>query len=134
MSASRLYYARHKELWKHLPLQNEDLAHDTEHVLRVYRWAVQLAAESEVDPDLAGAAALLHDLINLPKESPDRALASEKSAQEGKQYLTAVGYTEEEQAIIIEGIRTASWSRGLQATNGVGAVLQDADRLDAIEA
>ena len=134
MSASRLYYARHKELWEELPLHNEDLAHDKEHILRIYRWAVQIAAESDVDPDLAGAAALLHDLCNTPKESPDRSLASESSAKQSIPYLENVGYSTQEQSIIVEAIRTCSWSRGLDATNDVGAVLQDADRLDAIGA
>ena len=134
MSASRLYYARHKELWRELPLHHEDLAHDQEHILRVYRWAVQLAAESDVDPDLAGAAALLHDLCNIPKESPERSSASEGSATQSISYLENVGYSAQEQSIISEAIRTCSWSRGLEATNDVGAVLQDADRLDAIGA
>ena len=129
-----LHYARHRALWKHLPQENNDLAHDQEHVLRVYRWSVQLAAENDVDPDLAGAAALLHDVVNIPKESPQRSQASEQSADAGLPYLQEVGYTPEECTIIYDAIRTCSWSRGLDAVNDVGAVLQDADRLDAIGA
>ena len=69
---SRLYYPRHHLLWAKITHDEQDLAHDAEHILRVYRWAVQIAADEEVDPDLAGAAALVHDLINTPKESEER--------------------------------------------------------------
>ena len=129
-----LHYARHRTLWEHIPHENHDLAHDQEHVLRVYRWSVQLAAENDINPDLAGAAALLHDVVNIPKESPERSQASEASAQEGLPYLKSAGYSQEECDIIYDAIRTCSWSRGLAPVNDVGAVLQDADRLDAIGA
>ena len=68
-------------------MEKEDLAHDEEHVLRVYRWAVRLAAEVNVDPDLAGAAALLHDVVNIPKESDQRSMAADLSAIKGAEVL-----------------------------------------------
>ena len=131
---SRLYYPRHHLLWAKITHDDDDLAHDTEHVIRVYRWAVQIAAEESVDPDLAGAAALVHDLINIPKESQDRALASEKSAEYSANILPLANYTDSEIAQIIEAVRTCSWSRGEKATSKLGEVLQDADRLDSIGA
>jgi len=111
-----------------------DLSHDADHVLRVYRWALRLAASEAVDLDLAGAAALVHDLVNVPKESADRPLGSELSAIAGAELLTAAGYGPEEIASIVDAVRTCSWSRGLDPTGPLGAVLQDADRLDAIGA
>jgi len=131
---SRLYYPRHHLLWAKITHDEQDLAHDSEHILRVYRWAVQIAADEEVDPDLAGAAALVHDLINTPKESEERALASEKSAKVSASILPLANYSDEEVQQIIEAVRTCSWSRGLKATNKIGEVLQDADRLDSIGA
>ena len=134
MHAPVLHYARHRALWEHIPHDSHDLAHDQEHVLRVYRWSVQLAAENDVNPDLTGAAALLHDVVNTPKESKQRSRASEESAKESLSYLSTAGYTKEECNIIYDAIRTCSWSRGLEPANDVGAILQDADRLDAIGA
>ena len=134
MNTSRLYYPRHKILWDKISHDDLDLAHDSEHIMRVYRWAVQLAADEEEDPDLAGAAALVHDLVNIPKESTDRALASEQSAIAGAEILPKAGYTQEEVLQIIEAVRTCSWSRGEAATSKLGAVLQDADRLDSLGA
>ena len=127
---------RHHLLWEqiHTRIDSIDLAHDRQHIFRVYTWAIKLAPEANADPDLCGAAALLHDLINIPKESVDRPLGSELSAIEGAKYLPLSGYTKEETHTIVNGIRTCSWSKGLAPTNPVGIVLQDADRLDAIGA
>ena len=111
-----------------------DLAHDLDHVLRVYRWAVRLAAEAGADPDLAGAAALVHDLVNVPKESPQRAMGSTLSAAAGAEVLPRAGYSEAEVTAVVEAVRTCSWSRGRPPSSALGAVLQDADRLDAIGA
>ena len=61
--STKLYYPRHQQLWEKLPLEKEDLSHDAEHVLRVYRWAVRLAAEVGADPDLAGMTTFKSDII-----------------------------------------------------------------------
>ena len=133
-NSTKLYYPRHERLWEKIQPETEDLAHDTEHVLRVYRWAVRLAAEVGADPDLAGAAALLHDAVNVPKESDQRTMAAELSAIKGAEILPAASYSDTEIEEIVGAIRTCSWSKGLTATSKLGEVLQDADRLDAIGA
>ncbi|MEL6342844.1 MAG: HD domain-containing protein [Myxococcota bacterium] len=128
---------RHAALWSLVEptlAEDTDLAHDAEHVLRVYRWAIRLAADAGVSPDLAGAAALVHDLVNIPKESADRPLGSELSAAAGAEVLPRAGYGSDEVAAVVEAVRTCSWSRGRSPTSALGAVLQDADRLDAIGA
>ena len=130
-------HSRHALLWEKVEetLRAEcDLAHDWLHVYRVYQWAVQLAPEAGADGDLAGAAALIHDLVNIPKESADRPLGSELSAAKGASILPTAGYSPEESSAIVEAVRTCSWSRGLAPTSALGRVLQDADRLDAIGA
>ena len=129
-------YERHTTLWSLVEAntQGADLAHDTLHVMRVYDWAMRLAPEAHADPDLTGAAALVHDLVNIPKEHRDRPLGSERSAEASRGLLKASGYADEEVALIVEAVRTCSWSRSLAPTGPIGAVLQDADRLDAIGA
>lgn len=111
-----------------------ELAHDEHHVGRVYRWALRLAAEAGVDPDLAGATALVHDLDAIPKDSPERAQGGERSARLAATPLAAAGYAPADIAAIVEAVRTSSWSRGLAPTSTLGTLLQDADRLDAIGA
>jgi uncharacterized protein len=110
------------------------LAHDHLHVERVYRWCVYLADQYQADVELAGAAGLLHDLVHIPKSSPDRPLGSEQSAAAAGGLLQQSGYTTEQAAAVVEAIRTCSWSRGLSPTADLGRILQDADRLDAIGA
>ena len=136
MSSPDPRYPRHAVLWSLVSEQTDDidLAHDGEHVLRVYRWALRLAPEAGADVELTGAAALVHDLVNIPKEHRDRPLGSELSARASQGLLEAAGYTAPECDAIVEAVRTTSWSRGLKPTSAMGAVLQDADRLDALGA
>jgi uncharacterized protein len=111
-----------------------ELAHDRLHLERVHAWALRLAPEAGADPDLCGAAAIVHDLAMVPKDGADRAEGGARSAVAARPLLAAAGYVEEEIAIIVAAIATSSWSKGLPPANPVGAVLQDADRLDAIGA
>ena len=127
-------HPRHHALWTQVKTETDctDLAHDHLHVLRVYDWALRLAPEAGADPDLTGAAALVHDLVNIPKEHRDRPLGSERSAEASRGLLGQAGYTVDEINQIVEAVRTCSWSRGLSPTNAIGTALQDADRLDAL--
>jgi uncharacterized protein len=128
--------SRHRALWILIAdrLPRGDLAHDALHVLRVFRWALRLSEEAGADPDLAGAAALLHDLVHIPKDHPDRPLGGERSAQAAGGVLSEAGYSADEVGRVVEAIRTSSWSRGRAPTCPEGVVLQDADRLDALGA
>jgi len=136
LAPPHLVLPRHRRLWPavHAALPPGELAHDQHHILRVHAWAVALAPEAGADPDLCGAAALLHDLVVVPKDAPGRASASERSAHSAGPLLAAAGYSPAEAVEICEAIRTCSWSRGLTPSVPAGFVLQDADRLDAIGA
>jgi uncharacterized protein len=123
-------------LWQLLEgrLKRDDPSHDPAHVLRVYTWSLKLCAEAGAEPELAGAAALLHDLIITPKDGPERSDAATLSAEASVPSLQLVGFNEAEQQRVLEAIATASWSAGKPPRNAEGMVLQDADRLDAIGA
>lgn len=128
--------SKHNRLWNAIlaTLDHDDLAHDWLHVQRVTKWCIKLAQSIKENEDLAGAAGMLHDLINIPKESDLRSMGSTLSAQAGVQYLEQVGYSESEIEVVTQAIATCSWSRGLAPINPIGMILQDADRLDAIGA
>ncbi len=111
-----------------------ELAHDALHLERVAQWAMHLAPEAGADLELAGATALVHDLVFVPKDGADRATGGERSAAAAPAVLAQTGFVPEEIAQIAEAVRTSSWSRGLAPTGPLGRVLQDADRLDAIGA
>ncbi len=127
-------HPRHASLWAQVEprLPPGELAHDRHHLQRVHAWALRLAPEAAADPDLAGAAALVHDLVFVPKDSAQRAEGGERSAAAAPAVLAAAGYTAAEVVQIAGAVRTSSWSRGLPPEGPLGAVLQDADRLDAI--
>lgn len=129
-------HPRHARLWAEVAprVDNTDLSHDRCHLRRVYAWSQRLARDAGADSDLAGAAALVHDLVSVPKESAARAEASERSAEQAADLLARAGYSDAEAMQIREAVRTCSWSRGLSPTSPLGEVLQDADRLDAIGA
>ena len=129
-------FPRHAALWSAVAarLDTGDISHDSHHVYRVYQTVLRLAPEAGADLDLAGAAALVHDLELTPKESAQRSEAAALSAVAAANPLRDAGYSEAEVACIQAAVRTSSWSRGLPPENPEGAVLQDADRLDAIGA
>jgi len=109
-----------------------DSAHDVAHAERVALWTLRLAPGAE--PRLAIAAALLHDNVNLPKDSPDRARASELGAAEAAKLLPALGFSETDTATVADAIRTHSYSRDEPPASELARALQDADRLEALGA
>jgi uncharacterized protein len=108
----------------------DDPGHDVAHCLRVAEWTIRLGGS--VDPRHAIAAALLHDVINIPKDSPDRAHASERSAEFARGLLAELGFDSID--LICEAIHDHSYSTGRVPRSPLGDALQDADRLEALGA
>lgn len=113
--------------------QGGDEAHDVAHALRVARLTLQIGGD-EVDEREAIAAALLHDAVTVPKDSPDRARASERSAELATSRLPAAGFSAPAVARIAAAIRDHAFSRGRVPEEALGRALQDADRLEALGA
>lgn len=110
-----------------------DPTHDTAHALRVALWAIHLGGEAVAERE-AIAAALLHDAVNPPKDSPERAQASTRSAELARTTLPALAFSPEAVTRIADAIRDHSWSRGAVPATALGCSLQDADRLEALGA
>lgn len=109
-----------------------DPGHDLSHVRRVAAWMVRLdpaLPQAEVE-----AAAFLHDVINLPKNSPDRADASRRSADVARDELPRLGFEAGAVERVAQAIEDHSYSRGVVPRSELGRVLQDADRLEALGA
>lgn len=110
---------------------DDDPSHDLGHLTRVALWAVRLAPS--VPPQRVVAAALLHDIVNVPKNHPDRARASALSAERARDVLT--GHLDEEALEeVCLAIRDHSFSAGHTPSSDLGRALQDADRLEALGA
>ena len=112
---------------------DQDPGHDAEHSLRVALWTLELGGDA-VDRRRAVAAALLHDIVNLEKNSPERARASELSSAEARVVLAELGFEQADIEEIAEAIRDHAFSAGRVPVSLLGRALQDADRLEALGA
>ncbi len=113
--------------------EDGDLTHDTAHLLRVALSTVRLGGNA-IDAREAVAAALLHDAVNPPKDSPERRFASERSAELARARLPQLGFGAEAIERIADAVRDHSFSRGAVPRSALGCALQDADRLEALGA
>lgn len=111
----------------------EDPGHDLGHLLRVALWTVRLGGDA-ADPAEAVAAGLLHDIVNVPKDSPERSRASDRCAQESRGILARYDFTPDAVERICDAIRDHSYTRGAVPSSPLGRALRDADRLEAIGA
>jgi uncharacterized protein len=119
------------ELVERLRAQDEgDSAHGLSHILRVTLWTLRLLPDA-TDPRAAAAAALLHDCVPVPKDSPLRNQASRLSAARAREWLGAA-FDEPTLALICDAIADHSFSYGATPRSPLGDALQDADRLEAL--
>ncbi|MEO6417785.1 MAG: methyltransferase domain-containing protein, partial [Polyangiaceae bacterium] len=115
------------------PRLDDDPGHDLAHCMRVALWTIRLGSDF-VDPRCAVAAALLHDVVNIAKDSPERADASRRSADLARDLLPKHGFTPRQVDAIAEAILAHSFSLGRIPHHPLGEALQDADRLEALGA
>ena len=111
----------------------QDPAHDLAHLDRVWVNA-RTIANGMADLRVLLAASYLHDLVNLPKNDPDRHLASRQSADAAQPILTGLDYSKAEIGAICHAIEAHSFSAGIAPETIEARILRDADRLDALGA
>ena len=112
----------------------QDSAHDLAHLDRVWVSCQTLAEVEGADLKVLVAAAYLHDLVNLPKDAPNRSEASRLAAAAAVPHLEALGYEADDIAAVCHAIEAHSFSAGITPTTPEAKILRDADRLDAIGA
>jgi uncharacterized protein len=112
-----------------------DPAHDLDHVVRVWRTARALSATEEpVNLLVILAASLLHDIVNLSKDHPDRARASALSADRAVLILRDLGFPAELLPGVAHAIVAHSYSAAVPPRTREAMVVQDADRLESLGA
>jgi uncharacterized protein len=118
---------------KLLPLApGTDGAHDTSHLARVWRNVLDIQREDGGDMEILAAAVILHDCVQVPKDSPLRSQASRLAGAEAMTRLTALGWSEMRAGWAASAIESHSYSAGIAPATLEASILQDADRLDAI--
>lgn len=119
-----------------------DGAHDWTHLGRVL---INARAIFEADAEALGlgaedwpaiaAAVLCHDVINLPKDHPERHTASALSGRWAAAELAALGVGDEAwRARVAEAIRAHSFSANVATDDPLAHIVQDADRLESLGA
>jgi uncharacterized protein len=119
---------------KVIKIMDNDLAHDFEHVMRVYNNAQKISKKEKANQKLVLSAALLHDIVSYPKSNPRSKLSSLESANKSKLILKEFDFTSEEITIVSNAIADHSFSQNKIPQTLEGKILQDADRLDALGA
>ena len=126
-----------EKLCEHLygRIQEADVAHDFGHLKRVLNMALAISeAEQQVNRLVIIAASLLHDYIALPKNHPERHMASRMSAERAIPLLKNMNFPEELLPETINAIEAHSYSANLKPTCFEACIDKDADRLDALGA
>lgn len=109
-------------------------AHDLGHVERVTALARRIGEAEGARLDVVVPAALLHELVNLPKGHPESARSGDLCAVAADEVLRDAHVPDGRRAAIVACIRDHAFSKGAAPTTLEVAVLQDADRLDAMGA
>lgn len=125
------YEAEVARVWAAQPA---DGAHDLGHLRRVWKTARLIAMDVPADPQVLMAACFFHDLVNLPKDAPNRAEASTLSAQAAVAFLRGDGFPVAKLDAVAHAIAAHSFSAGIAPETNEARILQDADRLEALGA
>ncbi|MBK5921762.1 hypothetical protein CCR80_12035 [Rhodothalassium salexigens] len=113
---------------------HDDPAHDWPHIERVLAWSERIGRAEGARLGVLRAAVVLHDLVNLPKDHPQRLQASQMCADAAEPLLRQAGYDPALIPAIQAAIVEHSYSLGRSPSSLEAAILQDADRLDALGA
>ncbi|WP_304034794.1 HD domain-containing protein [Mesonia mobilis] len=114
-------------------LANAEGGHDWFHIERVYKNALLIAEEEDVNLDIIALGALLHDIADAKFHQGDETVGPKK-AQQFLQQQNVEPATIEQVIKIIENISFKGGNFQQQFHSKELAIVQDADRLDALGA
>jgi uncharacterized protein len=118
---------------------DHDTAHDALHLSRVMANArlladAERAASVSVDSFVVEAACWLHDVVQLPKGTGPAGESARQSAAIARTFLADRGVDPARIDAIAHVVEAHSYSGGMRPATIEAAILQDADRLDALGA
>ncbi|MGQ3904314.1 phosphohydrolase [Mixta calida] len=124
------------ENWLHASWPQDDKAHDIAHFRRVWKTAQHIMQGTEADPLVVLTACYFHDVVNLPKNHPQRHLASSKAAVETRRILSEdfIDFPVELHNAVAHAIQAHSFSAGIKPETLEARIVQDADRLESLGA
>ncbi|SQK75239.1 putative hydrolase [Tatumella ptyseos] len=103
--------------WFRLNWDHEDKAHDLAHLQRVWASARKIMQDTDADPLVVLTACYFHDVVNLPKNHPERHLASGYAARETLRVLAAdfPDFPQSLYAAVSHAVEAHSFSAGIPA-------------------
>lgn len=125
---------RFEELKKEVEKHFVHTSHGFDHVMRVYNLAVQIAEKEGADIECVKAAALLHDIARTDELNGKEMCHAEKGAEMAVPILKKFKFSEKQIETITDAIRTHRYKNQMKPNSTVGAIVQDADRLDILGA
>jgi uncharacterized protein len=119
--------------------QGREAAHDVAHIERVVANARRLLTDErslghDADEFVIRAACWLHDSVQLPKGQGPPGESARRSAACARALLTDLGVPRADIDAIAHAVEAHSFSGGLRPDTVEAAIVQDADRLDALGA
>jgi uncharacterized protein len=113
-----------------------DAAHDVSHLRRVARTALAIAMREKANTLVVLAASYFHDIVNLPKNHPERNGASILAARRTLEIFEAEfpAFPSQLYTNVAHAIEAHSFSAGIEPRSLEARIVQDADRLEALGA
>ncbi|WP_435953047.1 phosphohydrolase [Dryocola sp. BD626] len=124
------------EHYLHRNWLQDDKAHDVAHFHRVWKTAQRIMEGTEADRLVVLTACYFHDIVNLPKNHPERHLASTQAAAETLRILDQQfpDFPHELFDAVAHAVRAHSFSAGIAPQTLEAKIVQDADRLESLGA
>ncbi|TKI07676.1 phosphohydrolase [Martelella alba] len=121
-------------LQQHFP--EGDKAHDLAHFSRVWQSARKIMHLTQADELTVLAACYFHDVVNLPKNHPERHLASTQAAAKTLRILAEAfpDFPTDKYPAVAHAIAAHSFSAGIAPETLEAKIVQDADRLESLGA
>ncbi len=120
--------------WVSEQMRSADSGHGIDHVRRVVENAKRIGHAEQAESNIYLPAAWLHDCVVVPKNSPQRRMASALAAHSAEQFLVEIAYPENWIGPISHCIITHSFSANVPCESLEAKVVQDSDRLEAVGA
>lgn len=109
-------------------------SHEFSHTLRVYHMAVLIAKDEKADMDIVQASALLHDIARFKEDNNEVECHAIEGAKMAEKILQESEFPKEKIKDVVYCIAVHRHSAGINPETKEAAILQDADRLDALGA
>lgn len=129
------WQARFEQYLEHNWLQ-DDKAHVVAHFRRVWKTAQRIMDSTQADRLVVLTACYFHDIVNLPKNHPQRHLASTQAAQETLRILDAhfPDFPHQLYDGVAHAVHAHSFSAAVVPQSLEAKIVQDADRLESLGA